>query len=144
MCVYSPVNASKKEEIRQLQDNHFIILTIEGNGIQSILYEGYSSLPKTIQINSNEEITGTINWQQNLDLDTNTVKLTWDIQLESCENMFKGLQKIKQWIILIDLSMVTNMNSFFEVCTSLTSVNFDSKSALNVISMNSMFKDCKH
>lgn len=67
--------------------------------------------------------------------------MTFNAQLTSCKNMFKDLPKLlSEDLTNFDSSLVTEMNSFFEGCTSLISVDFSNKEVPELIST---FKGCK-
>ena len=112
--MFSLIYSSKKGDLRQLSSYNFILLTIQGNGNQSIINEDFNPLPSSIQINDNEVITENINAKQELTSETNTIKLIWDSPLGSCYNMFKNLKNITTINLAnFDLSTVTFMESFF-------------------------------
>lgn len=120
ISMFSLIYTSKKLEIRKLSTYNFIILTIQGNGTQSIINEGFNPLPSSIQINENEPITENINALQEITLDINTIKLIWTSQLDSCQNMFRDQENITMIDLTnFDFSLITDMENFFEGCTSL-------------------------
>ena len=136
--------SSKKIELRRLNANNFITLKIQASGLQPIINEGFTPLPSSIQINEGELITENIVVKYELTSDTNSIKMTWDSQLNSCQNMFKGLEKI----ISIDLTnfdfqLVTCMQSFFEGCINLKSIDLSNVNAPAVTDMMNMFFKCK-
>ena len=59
--------------------DNYIILTIEGSGLKSIINSEYTPLPTKIKINENSEITGNIERTQNLDEDVNIIKLEFSL-----------------------------------------------------------------
>ena len=90
ISIFSLINTSKDVDLRELSKDNFILLTIQGNGTQSIINENFSPLPSSIQINDNEVITENISAKIELTSETNTIKLIWTSQLTSCINMFKN------------------------------------------------------
>ena len=143
ISMFSLIYSSKKGDLRQLSSYNFILLTIQGNGNQSIINEDFFALPSSIQINDNEVITGNINAKQELTSETNTIKLIWDSPLGSCNSMFKNVKNITTINLAnFDLSTITFMESFFEGCTSLKSVDLSNCDVSRVVSMNYMFSNC--
>ena len=57
ISMFSLIYTSKKFEIRKISTYNIIILTIQGNGTQSIINEDFTPIPNSIQINENEPIT---------------------------------------------------------------------------------------
>ena len=79
-----------------------------------ILSEDYPTLPNRIQINNGDSIQP-LTKEQNLESDTNIIKMIWNDQLTTCKNMFKNLSHI----ISIDLtnfnfSSVSDMEAFLK------------------------------
>ena len=136
--MFSQINASKKVELRNLQVNNYITITVEGEGNVAIINEGFTSKPTSIQIN--EGSIETFSAVQTLNSATNTIKLIWNSQLlTSCQDMFKGLPKIISINLTnFDLSNVDNMECFCEECSSLKSVDLSNGDASNVINMDKM------
>ena len=121
----SPTYSSKKLEFRKLEETNYIILTIEGGGDHTIINENYVSFIASIQINEDEPITSGINNVQNLNSGTNTIKIIFGSSLASCNSMFQNLGDITIIdLTKLDLSLVTDMESFFDECSSLKSVDF--------------------
>ena len=143
ISMLSIISSSETFELRKLSTNNFIILSIQGNGIQSIINEDFSPLPQSIQINEIEVPAENINAQQELTSETNTIKLLWTTQLDSCQNMFRNLENITMVDLTnFDFSLIMNMAYFFEGCTSLKSVDLSNINAPEVIFMSFMFKNC--
>ena len=143
--LFCQINTSKNIELRELNNNNFIIITIYGIGDLSIINETYGSLITSIIINDNEEISENINAVQNFDsTNTNTIKISFDNQLNSINSIFKNLQNITNINLTnLDFSLITDMESSFEGCISLKSVDLSNIDASKVTSMKNMFKDCK-
>ena len=141
LSMFTQIYTSKKSELRGLQYDNYIIIKIEKKGLQTIINEGFS--PSSIQINEGTEINGAFDLSQELNLETNEIKIMWGSPLSSCSNMFKNLRNIpKIYLRNFDFSSVIYMNSFFEGCTSLTSIDLSNRNAQNVIYMGYMFKGC--
>ncbi len=84
-----------------------------------ILSEDYPTLPNRIQINNGDSIQP-LTKEQNLESDTNIIKMIWNDQLTTCKNMFKNLSHIISIDLTnFDFSSVSDMEGFFEGCTSL-------------------------
>ena len=139
------VSSSKEGELRKLNgENNYIFITIEGTGPHSIINDTFTSLLTSLEIN-NAEITGTISNVQEMNSETNRIKLYFNVQLNTCSNMFKKILDITIIDLTnLDFSFVTDMESFFEGCSSLKSVNFSDINALDVINMKNMFKIVVH
>ena len=57
--------------------------------------------------------------------------------------MFYNLKKITKIDLRnLDFVLITDLESFFEGCTSLTTVDFSNINAINVVNMNKMLKNC--
>ena len=110
LSMFLQIYSSQRDELRKLSSDNFIILTIEGIGDYYIINETFSPLPTSIKINDNEEITGTIDPLQTLTLTSNTIKLTWNTQMTSCDSMFRGRTNITMIDLTnLDFSLVNNM-----------------------------------
>ena len=118
-----------------------IYLTIEGKGNQSILNDTFYKEPSQVLVegkgdNSCKKTCNLIN-------DLNNITLIFDEEINSCENMFYGLNNL----IMIDLSKfntskVKNMNSMFYGCTSLIKITFGNIVTNSVEDMTSLFEKC--
>ena len=113
---------ANKSKLRNINYDSYIIISIKGNGTQSILYK-YFIKPNQIIINGipqNYKDT----YVYNLTKEDNNITIIWDHQLNTSFKMFCGLSNIK----IIDLSNfdtseITSMQSLFEECSSLISLN---------------------
>ena len=144
LSIISQTKTSNEAELRGLQTNNYITLIFKGTGSTPIINNAFISSLQSIKINGNGEITESINHQQDLTSETNTIIMKFKSPMTNCKDMFKNLQKLisvdlTNW----DFSSVTEMESFFEGCSSLISVNLANKVAPELISMNSTFKGCK-
>ena len=78
-----------------------------------------------------------------LDNILNNVTIKFDKQLESLENMFKGLNKIIEIDLSnLDTSKITNMASMFEECSNLENISFGNINTSLVESMFRLFYNC--
>ena len=140
ISMFSQIFTSQKAKLRELVDDNYITLTIEGTGEHTIINAGYQSSISSIKINNGAEITESINIIQNLVETTNTIIITFSSPLSSLNSMFKNLEDI----ILVDLthldfSLVIDMESIFGGCSSLKSVDFSNKDASLVKNMKICF-----
>ena len=141
LSMFIQIYTSKKSELRGLQYENYIIITIEEKGLQTIINEGFD--PSSIQINGGGEIISPGVLSCELTLETNEIKIKWNSPLTSCNNMFKNLKNITKIDLRnFDFSLVNSIDSFFEGCTSLTSIDLSNKEAPNVVYMRYMFKGC--
>ena len=69
---------------------NYINITIKGKGLQTIINQNYTNYLDLIQINGKEIITGNVANQQQLNLDTNVIKLAFNKQLNTSKDMFKN------------------------------------------------------
>ena len=102
---------------------NYILLTAQGGGDKLIISDQFSSyLPSKAQINDGTIINSPTK-VQSLPPGLNTIKLIWDSQIATTENMFRYLTHIISIDCThFDFSEVTVMYSFFEGCTSLLSI----------------------
>ena len=126
------------------QTDNYITVTYKGTGTVTIINSTYIPSLSNIQIDPGSTIAaGSIYQEQTLTSDSTTIIFNWNGPLSSCSYMLKGLDKIISVDLThFDFSSVTEMNSFFEGCTSLSTVDLRNKEAPNVLNMNSMFRDC--
>ena len=119
-----------------------IFLTIQGPGIQRIIYEDFEFLPNDIYINNNN-VQESIDLTYNFEKEINNITLIWNYPIRSCYSMFLMSTKI----IYIDLShfnssLVTDMGNMFDQCTSLKSINFNNFNTSLVNNIEYMFFQC--
>ena len=128
-------------KIKALSFNYEITIKIKGNGTQHITWEGET--PSRIYLNNNPtELTGAkiIN---DLELETNTVRMVWDSSFTNFHALFYGLSNITEIDLSnFDSSEVVNMADMFHGCSSLTSINFNDFNTQLVTDMNFMFYGC--
>ena len=107
ILIFTPISTSKKIVIRLLNNNNYIMITIQGKGLQTIINENYISFLSSIKINEEEEITENISNIQNLNFDLNIIQLKFNSQLNSCNEIFRNLLNITQIdLTYFDISLV--------------------------------------
>ena len=127
-------------------NSSIITIKITGVGTKYILNNAFPVNPLQIFIEGihNDYVNYTTR-EYNFVNETTTVRMIFDDNLDTCENMFKDLSYITE----IDLSCfnsynVRSMKSMFEGCTSLASINFTNINTQNVIDMEFMFYECSN
>ena len=99
-----------------------IIFTVNTIGPYFIINPYFSPLPNSVFVNNTlrEDCQMSCNitlWDK--------IKLQFDDDITSCENMFKDLFYITEIDLSnFDFSHVTSMNSMFNGCNSLVNINF--------------------
>ena len=127
--------------ITEVTSNSQIKLIIEGIGHQNFLNEGFYKEPTRVYVNgilynSSDKNCELIN-------DRNDITIIFDEEINTCENMFKGLDNIKEIDLSnFDTSKVTNMNSMFYDCINLTRINFGHINTSSVEDMSNLFRNC--
>ena len=126
---------------RNLNSNNEITLIVKGfNGYKSVLSNDIQR-PKEIIVNGVEHDGSIISF--NLTEPENTIILSWDTLLTSCESMFISLDHILSIdFSKFDSSKVTSMTNMFFGCSSLKTINFNNLDTSSVISMDYMFFSC--
>ena len=122
-----------------------ITITIEGTGIQPIIYSSnirVNYTPDQILLNNDPlDYTGTSVF--NLINEINNITMIWNRQLYSCNTMFYGLRNlIYADLSKFDCSQVTLTTFMFDGCSSLKSVNLKNLNTSSVESMAKMFHLC--
>ena len=138
---------SKKIELRHLSYDNYIVITVtknwEGDQVNQIFSWEASNdiLPNKIKINTNGNEYETSDIQKSYTLSgDSTLTLIWTRQLTSCFKMFYKVPRIKTIDLShFDLSLVTDMGSFFDNCYQLQYINLSNGDARNVENMNWMF-----
>ena len=130
-----------KKNLRNLNQKNKITLIVKGDGEYKSFLSSLVTIPNEITIN------GIIQDNPNticlLTEPENTIILSWDTPLTTCENMFYALDII----LLIDFSefdssKVTNMNSLFYGCINLKTIKLKNLDTSSVKDMNNMFYGC--
>ena len=149
--MFFPIYLSKRIEIRKLDLNSEITITIKGGGSQSILSNGsverygpskFEEIPTEILVNNiSLNYTGKIIYD--LTNQENIITMIWNYQNTDCTAMFYDLSNItKIDLSKFDTSKVTDMKGMFYGCTSLTSINFSNFNTSSVTNMGYMFYKC--
>jgi len=118
-----------------------IIITISGEGTQSILSDIFSQLPSKVSING--EVKTQITKKYPMDSE-NTVIMEWETPLKNCSNIFTSLTNIiKVDLSNFDSSQVVDMSRMFYKCNNIKEINLNGLNTSLVTDMNSMFYECK-
>ena len=108
------------------------------NGIYK--FNGFNFL-KYVYINGIKQDTKT--YKYNFNQTDNVVELTWDDNINDCENMFWKCANITEInVTYFNTSQVTNMGRFFGFCSSLTTFDLSNFNTFQAIDMNCMFCGC--
>ena len=132
--------------ILNLFNSSIITIKIKGPGNRYILSNDFSFDPLQIYIEGiNDDYVNYVTREYNFENEQTTVKMIFDDNLNTCENMFKDLSYITE----IDLSSfntfsVRSMKSMFKGCTSLTSIDFTNINTQNLEFMQNMFSGCSN
>ena len=126
---------------RNLNSNNEITLIVKGfNGYKSVLSNDIQR-PKEIIVNGVEHDGSIISF--NLTEPENTIILSWDTLLTSCESMFISLDHILSIdFSKFDSSKVTSMTNMLSGCLNLKIIKFNNLDTSSVIYMNNMFLSC--
>ena len=101
--MFFQIYSIKAMKIKALSFNYEITIKINGNGTQNILVGG--EVPSRIYLNDNSTALAGAKIINDLELETNTVRMEWDSPFNNFHSMFNGLSNI----IEIDFS---NFNSY--------------------------------
>ena len=129
-------------KVKVLSTNE-IHLLIQGSGEQSILNENFYIEPIEVYVNNTKKES----CKKICELlsEYNDIKLIFDDNINSCINMFKGLNNILSIDLSnFDFSQVINMNSMFKDCQNLKNINFGNINTTMVEDMASLFENCKN
>ena len=126
---------------RNLNSNNEIILIVKGlNEYKSVLANDIQR-PNKIKVNGEEHNGSIISF--NLTEPENTIILSWDTPLTSCESMFNNLEHILSIdFTKFDSSKVTSMSKMFSGCSNLKTIKFNNLDTSSVIYMDYMFLSC--
>ena len=118
-----------------------IHLIVEGNGTQSLLSNDFNIEPDEILINGVKDIS--CKKVCNMAEVINNVTLIFINQIDSLENMFKGLNNIIEADLSnFDTSYVTTMSSMFKDCFNLLSVYLSNYNTYNLVNISHIFENC--
>ena len=141
---------NKVNSIQLFSKSSEVIIKINGDGEQSILFGSFYKCPDYTYINDDESknIIGypdcrIINIPAN-DQSINKVKLVWDSKLNSTSEMLKDLTSLIEVDLSgFDSSDVTNMDYMFMRSNKITSINFGNFNTAKVVSMLCTFYSCE-
>ena len=138
--IFIHISFSKKMS-RNLNANNDIILRVKGLNEYKPVLTNNIQRPNKILVNGKEHNGSIISF--NLTESENTIILSWETFLTSCESMFNNLD----YIFSIDLSnfnssKVTSMSNMFSGCSGLKTINFNNLDTSSVIYMDYMFLYC--
>ena len=131
-----------KNEIRKL-DDYFseINLVVQGSGEKQVICNDFSITPSGVLINGIP--LDTPSKRVTLEGDRNNVTLRFNIQLESCYQMFSDLVDIIEIDLSnFDCSKVTSMYWMFRGCSNLVTINFKNINTNSVKIMRGLFQGC--
>ena len=138
--IFIQISFSQKTS-RNLNSINEIILVVKGLNVYKSILTNNIQKPNKIIINGEKHDGSIISF--NLTETENTIILSWDTLLTSCEYMFMNFD----YILSIDLSnfnssKVTNMNSMFAGCMNLKTIKLNNLDTSSVIHMDNMFQSC--
>ena len=133
-----------KENPRLLYNNYLseVHLVIRGNGTQNILFNEFRYEPDEVLVNGISK-GNTCKKTCELEKEENNITLIFSETLYSSENMFYGLQNIKEIdLSRFDSSKIRNMSQMFYNCSNLENIIFGNIDTSSVQSMNYLFGYC--
>ena len=123
--------------------NSKIDLIINGKGNQSFLSDEFIFEPNEVIVNGISITEKSCKKYGEFDEEINYITLIFDSNIESCENMFKGLDNIIEINLEeFDSSKVVNMSSMFNQCINLKKINFGNINTSLVQDMSYLFYNC--
>ena len=146
--LFLPILNKKITNLRQLNLQWEINLTIKGTGEQYILNENnyerrkFSSIPSEILVNGVSQTY--IGYKvYNLTEEINNITLKWNYAFSNLDIMFYSMSNIINIdFSKFDSSHVTCMYKMFQDCKSLVSINFNNFNTTSVIDMRDVFLEC--
>ena len=121
-----------------LISNSEIRLIIKGNGTQELINNEFSISPSLVSVNGVQK--NSCNKTCELEGDINNITLSFNDQLVTLENLFKGLINIIEVdFSFLDCSKVKSISSLFSQCSSLEKVNFGNINTSSVETMKETF-----
>ena len=119
-----------------------IKLVIKGSGYSNFLSDDFNIEPYEVKING--EINDLCKKSCSFNNDLNNVTIKFNETIISCENMFNGLENIREIDLSnFDASKVERMDSMFSNCINLEKINFGKINTSSVKLMNNSFSNCK-
>ena len=104
-----------------------IYLKIKGQGEKNIINNTFYLSPSKVYINGifNETCNKSCYLDNNIYGYNNNITIVFETQVDSCKNMFNGLNDILEIDLSnFDTSKVTNMDAMFNGCTGLKKYNY--------------------
>ena len=118
-----------------------IQIVINSNHKQILLSEIFYKEPDLVIVNG--LIRKDCKQYCNLEFDINSIILSFNDNINSCENMFLGLSNIIEIDLSnFDFSYVTTMKSMFKDCKHLKKIDFGNINTSKIVSMQSTFENC--
>ena len=123
--------------------NSEIKLVFKGRGDKQILYSSFQYEPSEVIVNGNIKASCKKTCYLENE-DKNEVILKFQTQINSCVNMFNGLNNlIEADLSNFDASKVIDMTSMFLGCTKLKKIDFGDIDTSSVKSIKNIFKNCE-
>ena len=144
--LFSPIAYTRKNapNLKTLNYDSIITLTLKGGENQKILYNTFQPLPYKIEINGDvlEPLSITVNLPE--ENDEYIIIMKFDKPVNSTYNMFANLNSniIKIDLSNFDFSQVTEMKFMFNSCKNLEYINFTNINTSLVRGMSDLFMDC--
>ena len=133
-------HTSKTEEKQRNMINlsSEIHLIIKGNRTQILINDSFYLQPSEVIVNGIYRNSCKIFCD--MEYEENNVTLIFKETLNSSQNMFSGLNNIKEIdLSFIDFSQVTTMNTMFRYCSNLEKINFGNINTSSVVNMGGLF-----
>ena len=137
-------NKKKKSKLRKLEDNNYIIITVEGNIGNTIEFIKSTYKDYIYKVELNSVVMGGGIFQVELNQDgINEIKAFFNEGINDISYMFSGFSQLKTIDLShFDTSLVNNMEYLFYYCTSLTSINLSNFKTSSTTKMSRMFQKC--
>ncbi len=132
-----------KYNLRILNYDSIITLTINDTGVQNILYNKFSVKPYEVLVNGvlQRNVTNKVLLEEKKE---NVIIMKFNTTLITSEKMFYGLSNItKIDFSEFDFSQVTSMKFMFNECRQLKYINFTYINTSSVIIMSDLFTNCE-
>ena len=128
---------------RELNSYSEIILKINFYGNIEIINQQFYKKPDEVYVN-NQSSYWIDNNKVNLNQQENLIKIIWNTQLNSSENMFANLSSIKEVDLSdFDFSQISSMKNMFYQCSGLEYIFINKKINTSLLNnMENMFSGC--
>ena len=135
-----PISFQKKN-IRHLNSDNQITVIAKGTGSFTPFFSGTENVPNKVTING--EIQSNTLTNNPLPETLNTIILTWNSPVITCEYMFSDCHIIVSIdLTQFDFSQVQKMNYMFNGCKNLKTIEFNDIDTSNVNDMSNLFSNC--